>query len=148
MNFKFANTWIISSIDVVLWTGKVLRIKLLLLLLLVLVLFSKEIMFCCKVSLFRLPNHDEQCIVSVTMVFWMVLMQCTKNTKFVINLLVAVLILSMIILNSLPNPFIKESKYQRIKWGFDLERPKNLLMQNLSLLYYSIRYKAFLKNIP
>ena len=136
MNFKFANTWIISSIDVVLWTGKVLRIKLLLLLLLV--LFSKEIMFCCKVSLFRLPNHDEQCIVSVTMVFWMVLMQCTKNTKFVINLLVAVLILSMIILNSLPNPFIKESKYQRIKWGFDLERPKNLLMQNfifIILLY-------------
>ena len=137
MNFKFANTWIISSIDAVLWTGKVLRIKLLLLLLL-LVLFSKEIMFCCKVSLFRLPNHDEQCIVSVTMVFWMVLMQCTKNTKFVINLLVAVLILSMIILNSLPNPFIKESKYQRIKWGFDLERPKNLLMQNfifIILLY-------------
>lgn len=135
MNFKFANTWIISSIDAVLWTGKVLRIKLLLLLL---VLFSKEIMFCCKVSLFRLPNHDEQCIVSVTMVFWMVLMQCTKNTKFVINLLVAVLILSTIILNSLPNPFIKESKYQRIKWGFDLERPKNLLMQNcifIILLY-------------
>ena len=137
MNFKFANTWIISSIDAVLWTGKVLRIKLLLLLLL-LVLFSKEIMFCCKVSLFRLPNHDEQCIVSVTMAFWMVLMQCTKNTKFVINLLVAVLILSMIILNSLPNPFIKESKYQRIKWGFDLERFDFWLMQDfifIILLY-------------